>query len=160
LPLVPAKAGIQGDKFDALIMLLWIPAYAGMSGCGHPIFFNSRTTVARSPSSSGASVAAVISAATSMAFSVTARPRSVSVTAAATILWIGRRRQKAAHGQAVDHALDGRGVEKNVAAEMVLRTGTDVVQFGERGELGLRPAPGKTMAQFEFRREPCFCVRF
>ena len=83
--------------------------------------------------------AAVISAATFMAASVTARPRSVSVTA--------RRRRsfrslsavrKPRACQPVDHALDGGGVEIDQPAEMVLRARPDFVELGERGELRLR----------------------
>ena len=52
-------------------------------GCGdtQPSFFNSFTTICCSSSLNGSSVAAVISAATSMAASVAERPRSVSATA-------------------------------------------------------------------------------
>src|SRR5450631_3177630 len=43
--------------------------------------------------------------------------------AAAAVVWIGERGQKAARTQPVDHALDGGGVEIDQPAEMVLRTG-------------------------------------
>jgi hypothetical protein len=58
--------------------------------------------------------------------------------AAAAVLRVGDRSEEAARRQPVDHALDGGGVEADVPAEMVLRSGAEVVQFGERGELGLR----------------------
>ena len=58
--------------------------------------------------------------------------------AAAAVVGIAERGDEAARAQAVDHALDGGGVEADQPPEMVLRAGADLVKLGERGELSLR----------------------
>ena len=60
--------------------------------------------------------------------------------AAAAVSRIVERSDETAHAEPVDHALDGGGVEIDQAAEMVLRTGADFIEFGECCELGLRQA--------------------
>ena len=51
---------------------------------------------------------------------------------------IGLRRDEFAKLQAVDDALDRGGIEIDQAPELILRTGADLQEFGECGELRLR----------------------
>src|SRR5512135_1507733 len=55
--------------------------------------------------------------------------------AAAAVLRIVKRTDEAARAQPIDYALDGGSVEIDQLAEMVLRTGADFVELGERGKL-------------------------
>ncbi len=95
-------------------------------------FFNSCTTVVRSPSLSGASVTASDLGGDRLRG---LRHRTAVLGkrhgTAAAILRIVDGGDKAARNEPVDDSLDGGGVEVDAAAEMVLRTGADVVQLGE-----------------------------
>jgi hypothetical protein len=57
--------------------------------------------------------------------------------ATAAVGRVGCSGYKGTCGEAVDHALDGGGVEADQPAEVVLRAGPDLVELGERRELRL-----------------------
>ena len=59
---------------------------------------------------------------------------------AAAVFGIAKCGHEAAQMQAINHALDGRRIEIDKSAEIVLRTRANLVELGERGELRLREA--------------------
>lgn len=62
--------------------------------------------------------------------------------AAAAVVRVDLNGHQISHPQPVDHTLDGRSIEINQPAEMVLRAGADLHQLGQRGKLGLRQVVG------------------
>ena len=103
---------------------------SAFSAAGPPVFAPARF--------SGTSVSAVIRWATATAFSATRRPALVNA------IMLRRRSvgspsdgHQPADAQAIDHALDGGGVQIDQTPEMVLRTRPDFGELGQRGELGL-----------------------